>query len=182
MKIRELRSELVKRLASLDNPALEARILLSHFLSLSVSELILKDSMEVEKDKEKEILDAASERLSGRPMAYITGEKEFYGHTFFVSEDVLIPQPDTETLVENALSLLNGSRCPKVLDICTGSGAVITALKMERPDIEAFFSDISGKALSIAVRNYGGRPLQALEGHEIQPDNSKPPICHKRMV
>ena len=96
MKIRELRSELVKRLASFDNPALEARILLSHFLSLSVSELILKDSMEVEKDKEMEILDAASERLSGRPMAYITGEKEFYGHTFFVSEDVLIPQPDTE--------------------------------------------------------------------------------------
>lgn len=172
MKIRELRSELVKRLAPLDNPALEARILLSHFLSLSVSELILKDSMEVEKDKEKEILDAASERLSGRPMAYITGKKEFYGHTFFVSEDVLIPQPDTETLVENALSLLNESRCPKVLDICTGSGAVITALKMERPDIEAFFSDISGKALSIAVRNYEhivGEKAEAREGDLFKP-------------
>ena len=127
MRIRELKSELIKRLALFDNPALEARVLLSHFLSLSTSELITRDSEIVPPEKEEMILSALNKRLTGLPMAYITGEKEFFGYLFEVNEDVLIPQPDTEILVERALSMLKENS--SVLDICTGSGAIITAIK-----------------------------------------------------
>ena len=154
MIIRELRGELLKMLAPLDTTALEARIILSHFLSLSTSELITKDYLEVDDDVRDKILKAASERLEGRPMAYITGKKEFYGYTFRVNENVLIPQPDTEVLVESALNLIKGKEGASVLDICTGSGAIITAIKKERRDIKAYFSDISEKALSVAIENY----------------------------
>ncbi len=166
MRIRELKSELRKRLASLDNPMLEARILLSHFLSLNISELITKDGNEVKDEEMKAIFKAADERLEGRPMAYILGEKEFYGYVFHVTEDVLIPQPDTEILVETALDILKDTPTPKVLDICTGSGAIITALKMERPDMEASFSDISEKALKIAIENYKNITGETAEGRE----------------
>ena len=82
MRIRELKSELIKRLALFDNPALEARVLLSHFLSLSTSELITRDSEIVPPEKEEMILSALNKRLTGLPMAYITGEKEFFGYLF----------------------------------------------------------------------------------------------------
>ncbi len=152
MRIRELKSELIKRLALFDNPALEARVLLSHFLSLSTSELITRDSENVPPEKEEMILSALNKRLTGLPMAYITGEKEFFGYLFEVNEDVLIPQPDTEILVESALSMLKERS--SVLDICTGSGAIITAIKAERADVDAHFSDISEKALIVAIKNF----------------------------
>ena len=152
MRIKELRSLLSERLSSLENPALEARILLSFFLSMSHSELIINDTREIPEDRERAILDAAALRLEGVPMAYITGKKEFYGYTFSVNSDVLIPQPDTETLVETALDALKGNE--KVLDICTGSGAIITSIKAQKPEIMAFFSDISEKALLVAKKNY----------------------------
>ena len=152
MRIKELRSLLSERLFSLENPALEARILLSFFLSMSHSELIINDTREIPEDRERAILDAAALRLEGVPMAYITGKKEFYGYTFSVNSDVLIPQPDTETLVETALDALKGNE--KVLDICTGSGAIITSIKAQKPEIMAFFSDISEKALLVAKKNY----------------------------
>ncbi len=154
MKIKELRSTLIKILSSLETPALDARILLSHFLSMDQVALIQNDSQQVDKEKEKEILSAAKRRLDGTPMAYITGTKEFYGCTFRVNESVLIPQPDTETLVDAALKLIKNKNAPRILDICTGSGCIITALKKQRPDSICFFSDISPDALSVAADNY----------------------------
>lgn len=154
MRIKDLKGELLKRLSPLENPHLEARLLLSHFLGLSDIQLITRQDQETKPDAAAKILKAADERLEGRPMAYITGEKEFYGYQFHVTEDVLIPQPDTETLVETALSLLKKKENASVLDLCTGSGAIITSLKLEKPEIAAFFSDISKEALKIAEDNY----------------------------
>ncbi len=154
MTVRELKRELSAKLNELENPQLEVRVLLSHFLSLSHSELITRDLEEVPEEKAERIMEAAAERRSGRPSAYITGHREFYGYDFHVSEDVLIPQPDTETLVEEAIRIIDRHNIHSVLDICTGSGAIISALKAERKDIAAFFSDLSSPALEIARENY----------------------------
>ena len=169
MRIKELRSLLSERLSSLENPALEARILLSFFLSMSHSELIINDTREIPEDRERAILDAAALRLEGVPMAYITGKKEFYGYTFSVNSDVLIPQPDTEILVETALGALKGNE--KVLDICTGSGAIgaSIAFALRRP---VALSDISEDALRIARENYRnitGSDADARCGNLLEP-------------
>ena len=94
------------------------------------------------------------ELLKNRPIQYIFGQTYFCGHIFNVNESTLIPQPDTEILVETALELIKDKKNPKVLDICTGSGAIITAIKHNRPDCDACFSDISIEALKVASYNY----------------------------
>lgn len=154
MKIIELKKILFDKLKTLENPHLEVRVLLSHYLKLSQVELITRDNNEVDESDVKMILSASEKRLDGIPMAYITGEKEFYGLSFHVNESTLIPQPDTEILVETALELIKDKKNPKVLDICTGSGAIITAIKHNRPDCDACFSDISIEALKVASYNY----------------------------
>ena len=108
------------------------------------------------------------------PMAYIMGEKEFYGLPFRVSEDVLIPRPDTETLVDVAIRLSSSFSNPRILDLCTGSGAVGTAIA-HTLSIPVALSDISPAALSIAAENYerniGKRPDarlgSLLEPHDV---------------
>ncbi|MEO8859624.1 MAG: peptide chain release factor N(5)-glutamine methyltransferase [Burkholderiaceae bacterium] len=97
-------------------------------------------------------------RLAGEPVAYITGFKEFYGLTLEVDTRVLIPRPDTETLVSWALELLaalslSPGQVPAVLDLGTGSGAIALALKQQRPDLQVDAIDASAEALAVAVGN-----------------------------
>jgi len=102
-------------------------------------------------------------RLSGESVAYIIGKKEFYGRTFIVDRRVLVPRPDTETLVAAALELGDslaaraGSRAGSppfsVVDVCTGSGAVALSLAAERPDWSLWATDISQDALEVAKLN-----------------------------
>jgi release factor glutamine methyltransferase len=90
---------------------------------------------------------------AGEPVAYITGLKEFYGREFEVTPDVLIPRPDTETLVELALKRLPAGEKMHVIDACTGSGCVGITLALERPDIRVVAIDISPAAAEVARRN-----------------------------
>jgi release factor glutamine methyltransferase len=96
-------------------------------------------------------------RLSGEPVAYILGRKEFWSLDLCVDPRVLIPRPDTETLIEQALALLSDAppcgRPLRVLDVGTGSGAVALALKKERPSDEVFAIDVSEDALAVARDN-----------------------------
>jgi len=92
-------------------------------------------------------------RATGEPLAYITGHKEFFGLTLQVSADVLVPRPDTETLVEWALEVLQPTPGAAVLDLGTGSGAIALALKATRPDLHLSAVDFSATALAVARGN-----------------------------
>jgi len=92
-------------------------------------------------------------RRRREPVAYILGERAFYGRVFEVSPAVLVPRPDTETLVERALGLLAQGEPSSVLDLCTGSGAIGLTLAAERPDLRLDATDISAEALELATRN-----------------------------
>jgi len=92
-------------------------------------------------------------RLEGEPVAYILGEKEFYGRMFKVTPDVLIPRPETELLVEAALKRLATNHPSRILDIGTGSGCIALTLALERPEWSMTAVDLSAQALSIARQN-----------------------------
>lgn len=92
-------------------------------------------------------------REAGEPVAYLTGEREFFGRMFRVTPATLIPRPDTELLVELALASLKTLRAPRVLDLGTGSGAIALTLALERPDADVWALDRSPAALEIARHN-----------------------------
>lgn len=94
-----------------------------------------------------------SRRLAGEPVAYLLGEKEFHGLSLQVDARVLVPRPDTETLVDWALQCLGGHEAPRVLDLGTGSGAIALALQHARPDAQVDAVDASADALAVAEAN-----------------------------
>ncbi|MDP9898597.1 peptide chain release factor N(5)-glutamine methyltransferase [Variovorax ginsengisoli] len=101
-------------------------------------------------------------RRAGEPVAYLVGEKEFHGLTLKVDARVLVPRPDTETLVDWALAVLEGQSAPHVLDLGTGSGAIALALQQARPDARVVAVDASADALAVASANARrlGLPVQ----------------------
>ena len=114
-------------------------------------------------------------RLDGEPVAYILGRKEFWSLDLLVDARVLVPRPDTETLVEQALEMLQGigtnGRALRVADIGTGSGALALALKKERPHDEVFAADVSPEALAVAGENAGrlGLDIALVQGDLLEP-------------
>lgn len=92
-------------------------------------------------------------RLAGEPVAYLLGEREFFGHLFHVNDNVLIPRPDTELLVELALRVLPQQQTMDVLDLGTGSGAVAVSIALARPVARVLATDFSSAALSVAQQN-----------------------------
>lgn len=92
-------------------------------------------------------------RRKREPVAYIVGEREFYRRSYEVTPAVLIPRPDTETLIERALELLPAGSTARVLDLCTGSGAIAITLAAERSELHLTATDLSAAALEVARRN-----------------------------
>ncbi|SNT02885.1 [protein release factor]-glutamine N5-methyltransferase [Noviherbaspirillum humi] len=129
----------------------DARILVAHALGLSRVQLITQADRALSADEARRVENLVARRLQGEPIAYIVGEREFFGLPFEVMPDVLIPRPETELLVELALQRLppDGS----LLDMGTGSGAIAVALAHERPDATVSALDASAGALAVARRN-----------------------------
>lgn len=150
MTIREIKQKVVEMFSSFSDPFLEARVILS-YNGISEIDQITKRETHLPDSTVSSILEDAKKRSNGVPASYITNEKEFYGETFFVNSSVLIPRPDTETLVEVALE-----KIPKegnILDLCTGSGIIATTVA-KNLNRDVFFSDISPQAIEIATLNY----------------------------
>ncbi|MGN1281837.1 MAG: peptide chain release factor N(5)-glutamine methyltransferase [Succinivibrio sp.] len=138
-----------------DCPSLEASVLLSAVTGYTKVQLITHDEEILSDAAYFEYQKLISKRKTGYPVAYLTGHKEFWGLDLKVTEDTLIPRPDTETLVQCAL---DAKVSGKVLDLGTGSGAIILALKSEYGDrIDAYACDFSQGALDVAMEN--GRNL-----------------------
>ena len=130
----------------------EAYLLLEALTGLSRSELLLRQRSLTPAEAAR-LQRWLERRLAREPLQHITGTAHFYGLELSVSPDVLIPRPETERLVELALTELRGQPSPRVLDVGTGSGAVALAILHERPDAVVLASDISAAALRLACSN-----------------------------
>lgn len=132
-------------------PALEMRILASHALALSRVQLITQSERPFSAAEALRLEDLIRRRLAGEPIAYLVGEREFFGLPFSVSPAVLIPRPDTELLVELALQLL--PQDGRIVDLGTGSGAIAVAIAHQRPDAHVTALDASAATLAVARQN-----------------------------
>jgi len=150
---------------------LDAQLLLSATLGRSRAWLIANDDVVLEDAQAQSYRDALRRRAAGEPLAYLLGEKEFYGLSLQVTCDVLVPRPDTETLVEWALALLGGPLAPlatpQLVDLGTGSGAIALALKHRMPRAQLTAVDTSAAALAVARSNGDrlGLPIDWRHGH-----------------
>jgi len=149
----------VKRLqAAMPLDALENRILLCHALGLSRVGLITQSERALTEEEAGRLSALVQRRLDGEPIAYIVGEREFFGLPFKVSPAVLIPRPDTELIVELALERLpQGGR---MLDMGTGSGAIAVACAHSRRDAGVTALDLSEDALEVARANAAANGVQ----------------------
>lgn len=136
-----------------DSPRLDAELLMSQVLSWSRARLIVERDFMLSDAQQEQFQALCARRRAGEPLAYITGEREFWSLPLSVTPDVLVPRPDTESLVERALHLLEGTNAPRVADLGTGSGAIALALASERPDARITGIDASEAALLVARKN-----------------------------
>ena len=187
MTIREAAAQASAKLkkAGIENSSLDASLLLAHAVNTSRTALIAAGPETLSNESFTAYRSLIERRLRGECTAYILEKKEFRGLEFLVNPSVLVPRPDTETLVEKAVEKLKeekGKRKEKsggktaidanhfyVLDLCTGSGAAAVAIKHEMPQIEVWAADISTDALKTAKINAarllpGDEPIHFLSG------------------
>jgi release factor glutamine methyltransferase len=143
------------RATEIESPDLDARVLIGHALGLDHAGLIAAAARLLSTADAEHIGGFARRRLAGEPVARITGTREFWGLPFIVTPDVLVPRPETETVVETALALIGPNRTAslRILDIATGSGAILLALLSELPNTRGAGTDIDQPALGVARRN-----------------------------
>ena len=169
MTIQQFKAQSIKTLSQTSpSPQLDVEVLLEHFLGFSKSQILLNRDIEISDHNLEQLQAAVNNRLSGLPVAYITGHKEFYGYDFFVSPAVLIPKPDTEILVEKAINIIiekmeaRPNSLLYICDMCTGSGCIGISVFKALIDVYKIpvgrlpiitMVDISGPALEVAQKN-----------------------------
>ncbi len=166
-------------------PQAEARLLVAFALGVGRAHVAAHGEQDVDVTAAAAIEALFARRRAGEPIAYLTQEREFFGLSLRVTPAVLIPRPETELLVEQALEAIAGRVSPRVLDLGTGSGAIAVAIAHARPDAEVWASDASAAALEVArenadrhavrVRFVEGEWFGALAGERFDLIASNPP-------
>ena len=136
-----------------DSPRLDAEVLLAHALKLKRIDLYARYNEIIQEEAKAKFRDLVRRRAEGCPVAYLVASKEFYSLPFFVNQDVLIPRPDTECLVDAALRIAKKENWKTILDLGTGSGCIAIALAKSLPQVKIVAVDISPKALAVASKN-----------------------------
>jgi release factor glutamine methyltransferase len=153
--MRELLDWAISALAQADivSPELDAEILLAHTLGISRGQLHLRTNHNLGTATEETFRSLVARRLRHEPVAYITGHKEFFGLDLELDSRVLIPRPETETLVEVAMAIVRQQRLSSLAEVGAGSGAVAIALAVNLPGVEIYATDSSPDALAVAEEN-----------------------------
>lgn len=150
----------VLKLEKISTPKLKARLLLQYVLKKPRQYLIVYDNQKLTEKEEQDYLKYIELLKQGEPIEHITHQKEFMKLNFYVDENVLIPRQDTEVLVEEVMKIAKKNRAKKILDLCTGSGAIAVSLAKYLENIQLTALDISGKALDIAIANAKNNHVQ----------------------
>ena len=143
----------ILKLNKIKSHNLDSEILLSSLLNIDRSQLIINYNRLVKNEEEKNFFFLINRRKNNEPISYITGYKEFWNNKFKVDKNVLIPRPDTETIVEQVLSYLRPQSTKKILDIGTGSGCIIISILKEKKKCKGVGIDISKNAIKLAKYN-----------------------------
>ena len=187
MNIEEFLQEIIRafKKAGIECAEAEASQLACHVLSCDLSYLILHSREEID---DKVLLASAAlinERCKGRPLQYVMGTASFYGIDLAVDERVLIPRPETELLAERAIAELKERPFPKVMDLCTGSGAIAAAVAANVPNVKVIATELSPRAFMLArvnLRPYAnvkvlrGDLFEALESKDSDPSTKDIPF------
>ncbi|MGH7641567.1 MAG: peptide chain release factor N(5)-glutamine methyltransferase [Candidatus Dormibacteria bacterium] len=161
---------------------LEAELLVGHSLGLSRLDLYLQFERPLEESELESVRVLLRRRARGCPVAYLTGEKEFFGLSFSVSGSVLVPRPETELLVELALEFASGGTLPlKVLDLGTGSGCIAVSLASRAGNVIADATDRYADAIEVAARNVArhevGGQVSLHQGDWVTPVSERGPYA-----
>lgn len=163
------------QLAKSASPQLDAEVLLAYVLKCSRSDLIIFHEQSLNSNQLVKFFYLISRRRRGRPIAYLTGQKEFYGRSFVVNKNVLVPRPSSELLVEETIAaaqeLANKLDC--IMEIGTGSGCIAVSLASVLPEIKIIATDISPAAIAVAkinAANYGlEQQIEFMAGDMLTP-------------
>jgi release factor glutamine methyltransferase len=147
------RAVVTLRESGIAEAALDAELLLRHATGHDRAALLTRPEAPLPADAAARFLALVSERATRRPLQHLTGSQAFWRHDFLVTKDVLIPRPETEVLVEQALHALKGASEPVVIDVGTGSGCIALSLAHERKDAVVHATDVSAEALVVARAN-----------------------------
>jgi release factor glutamine methyltransferase len=164
--------------AGIPSARLDAEVLLSFYLQCDRLEFLKNPAMEINDSQVTGFRNIVSRRIKWEPVAYITGRKEFWSLLLEVNKEVLIPRPDTEVLVEETLKICRQTDSPEIniLDIGTGSGAIVIALASELPQAKFTATDISEAALNLARGNANrsgfGKRIDFRKGDLFEPVDS----------
>ncbi|WP_439841948.1 peptide chain release factor N(5)-glutamine methyltransferase [Aeromonas taiwanensis] len=175
MQIQQARAHILATLASGESPRADADALLCHLLECRRSYLMTWPERELDAAQQATLQGWLARRLNGEPIAHLIGEREFWSLPLKVSPATLIPRPDTEMLVEQALVRLPAGPCA-LLDLGTGTGAIALALKSERPDADVWAVDRMPEAAALARANSAalGLPVTVRDGSWFEPLSGAP--------
>jgi release factor glutamine methyltransferase len=157
--------------AGCDTPLLDAEVLLAHVLNTDRTWITLHRPDMLPEGHLEVYTELVEQREQRRPVAYITGVKEFYGLEFAVTPSVLIPRPETELLVETAIELLHSRPAAIVADVGTGSGCIAISLAKQLPGLTVLATDLSQEALDVAHQNAARHQANVsfFQGHLLTP-------------
>lgn len=139
--------------SNIENPVQISKVVLASVLHKSKEYILMNDKQILADKLYDELMEKINRISKGTPMQYVTNKQEFMGMEFYIDENVLVPRPDTEILVEEAISIIKNNNQKSVLDMCTGSGAIAVSIAKYTNVDKVYAVDISKDALDVAIKN-----------------------------